>query len=114
MGAAQNVANSLLALKHHKEAKALLRKTIPIARRVLGEGDHLGLSLRLNYGRALFLDPGVTLDDLREAETTLENAKRTARRFLGGAYPLAQKIETVLRCVRDTLAARETPPSDAS
>ena len=57
------------------------------------------------------IDDEVTLDDLREAETMLEDAKRTARRFLGGAHPLAQKIDDVLRCVRDVLPARETQSS---
>ena len=34
---------------------------------------------------ALYMDPSATLDDLREAVTTLEEMERTARRVLGGA-----------------------------
>ena len=46
---------------------------------------------------ALYLDTGATLDDLREAVTTLEDTERTARRVLGGAHPLTKSIELALR-----------------
>ena len=45
-------------------------------------------------------DPGATLDDLREAVTTLEEIERTARRVLGGAHPLVVHIERVLHNAR--------------
>ena len=48
-----------------------------------------------------------TLDDLREAVTTLEAAERIARRVLGGAHPLTVEIEHHLR--KAALRARETP-----
>ena len=35
---AYNYANCLVSLQRHAEAKSLLRKTLPVARRVLGEG----------------------------------------------------------------------------
>ncbi len=53
---------------------------------------------------------GATLDDFREAVSTLEEIERTARRVLGGAHPLAVDIERYLRNARATLAARETQP----
>ena len=53
---------------------------------------------------------GSTLDDLREAVTTLEDAERTARRVLGGAHPVTSGAETILRNARAFLRARETPP----
>ena len=37
------------------------------------------------YACALYEDPGATLDNLRQAVTTLEEAERTVRRVLGGA-----------------------------
>ena len=40
---------------------------------------------------------GATLDDLREAVNTLEDAGRTARQVLGGARPLTEGIEGDLR-----------------
>ena len=61
------------------------------------------------YAEALYNDAGATLDDLREAVTTLEDATRTARRVLGGAHPLTSAIEGDLRNARAT-RARETPP----
>ena len=55
-----------------------------------------------------------TLDDLREAVETLEDAGHTARRVLGGAHPVAADIELSLRDARAALRARETPsPGDA-
>ena len=54
-------------------------------------------------------DPGATLNDLRQAVTTLEDTERTARRVLGGAHPLTSVIEENLRKSRAALRARETP-----
>ena len=71
---------------------------------------------RWNYARALYEDPAATLDDLREAVTTLEEAEQTARRVLGSAHPTAKEIEHKLQDARAALRARETPPppGDAS
>ena len=56
----------------------------------------------------LYLDDGATLDDLREAVTTLEDAERIARRVLGRAHPTTARIEDHLRYARAALRARET------
>ena len=64
------------------------------------------------YAMSLYKDPGATLDDLREAVTTLDEIERTARRVLGGAHPTTVGIEEALRDARAALRAREaTPPS---
>ena len=81
--------------------------------RVLGEGNEQTLRLRWNYARALYLDDGATVDELREAVTTLEEIGRTARRVLGGAHPLTTAIKSHLGCSRATLRARETPSRSA-
>ena len=60
------------------------------------------------YAVALCNDTGATLDDVREAVTTLEDAERTARRLLGGAHPLTSSIEGGLRQARALLCVRET------
>ena len=60
---------------------------------------------------ALYMDPAATLDDLREAVTTLEEIERTARRVMGGAHPITTGIERDLQKVRAAL--RETPPPHA-
>ena len=61
---------------------------------------------------ALYTDPSATLDDLREAVTTLEDAERIARRVLGGSHPALAGIANSLRIARAILGAREeTGPS---
>ena len=94
-------------LERFEEARSLLRKTMPVARRVLGESQELTLQMRWNYATALYKDASATLDDLREAVTTLEDTERIARRVLGGAHPVAAGIELSLRNARSVLAARE-------
>ena len=59
----------------------------------------------MNYARALYEDPAATLDDLREAVTTLEDAERTARRVLGGGHPTTEGIEECLQDARVALNA---------
>ena len=90
-----------------------MRKTIPVARRVLGESYETTLRMRWIYAEALYRDPGAMLDGLREAVTTLEDTERTARRVLGGASPTTRSVETALRNARAALRARETPSSEA-
>ena len=108
--AANSYADSLISLERFEEAKVLLRKTMPVARRVLGESADLTFKMRLMYAAALYDDPAATLDDLSEAVTRLEDAQRIARRVLGAAHPLTAAIERTLRDKRGVLCARETPP----
>ena len=112
--AASNYAASLRDLKRFEEIKSLMRKTIPVARRVLGGNHELTLKMRCIYARALYEDPGATLDDLREAVTTLEEIERTARRVLGGTHPITVDMAGDLRHARAVLRARETPSPPAS
>ena len=70
-----------------------------------------GLKVRWSYAQALYLNPSATLDDLREAVTTLEAVARIAQRVLGGAHPFTTAIEEDLRNARAALRARETPSS---
>ena len=85
---------------------------MPVARRFLGDGNETTLKMRLNYTEALWSDDDATLDDFREAVTTLEDADRTARRVMGGAHPLAAKIELNLRMARAALRAHEEPSDE--
>ena len=110
LGDSSNYAMSLVDLQRFEEAKAVLRRTVPVARRVMGEGHDLTLKMRKMYGRALCEDPAATLDDLREAVRTLEESGQIARRVFGGANPLTKGIEVELQNARVTLRARETPP----
>ena len=106
---ASNYAASLLDLDRFEEVRSLLCKEIPLAHRVLGEDHQITLKMRKMYAMALYENEATTLDDLREAVTTLEDLVRTARRVLGGAHPLTPRIEDNLRCSRAALRARETP-----
>ena len=63
--------------------------------------------MRLTYASALYMDSGATLDDLREAVTTLEDGERIARQLLGGTHPLTTGIEKSIQNVRAELAARD-------
>ncbi len=112
--AANNYAYSLVGvLQRFEEAKALLRKVIPMARRVLGDTHGVTLNMRENYARALCDDPDATLDDVREAVTTIEDAERIARRVFGGSNPVTTAVEKTLRGARAALRARETPSGSA-
>ena len=104
-----NYSALLQQIQRYEEAKSLLRKLMPVARRVLGEGDDQAIRIGWSYGEALYHADGATLDELREAVTTLEDTARAARRVLGGANPLVAKIERALRESRAALHARETP-----
>ena len=64
--------------------------------------------IRMNYAMALFKNPDATLDDIREAETTIAETERTARRVFGAAHPLVGKIEADLRTARALIRACET------
>ena len=108
---ALNYASSLLNLARFEEAKPLLRKMRPVARRVLGDDAEIALRMRAYYASSLYEDPGATLDDLRDAVTTLEDTERTARRILGGAHPNVGSMEESLQQARATLRARETSSS---
>ena len=65
--------------------------------------------MRWFYAESLYRDAGATLNDIREAVTTLAETERIARRVLGGAHPLTEGIENSLRKARAALRARETP-----
>jgi len=113
IAAANNYASSLGGLQRLEEAKSLLLRILPVARRALGEAHETTLQMRWNYALALYKDAGATLDDLREAVATLEDAERIALRVLGGAHPLTGRCEFRLQEARAALAARETPSASA-
>ena len=100
-------------LAHFQEAKALLRKVKPVARRVLGDNHQITLMMRKLYGEVLWRADGATLDDVREAVETLEDTARTARRVLGGAHPTVEGTEICLRNSRALLRAREASSGSA-
>jgi hypothetical protein len=109
--AANNYAATLIDLKRFEEAKSLLGKRIPAARRVLGESHVIMLWIRRNYAITLCRVDGATLDDVREAVNTLEETERTARRVLGGAHPDVAAFEQSLQNARAAFRACEMQSS---
>ena len=65
-------------------------------------------------GRELWSFCPATLDDLREAVTTLEDTDRIAQRVLGGAHPFTEGVVRSLRIARAALRARDTAPSGSA
>ena len=106
---ANNYAASLALLGRFEEANSLLRKMKPVAPRVLGESNELTLRINWMYAISLFDNDNATLEEKREAVTTLEETSPTAQRVLGGAHPLVVNIERHLRKARAALRAREEP-----
>ena len=99
--------STITELKRYQEAKKVMRKTTPVARR-LGESHQIALRARTIYAAALYYeDAGATFADLREAVATLEDTVRIARRVLGGTHPLTSAIEKYLRASRAALSTRE-------
>ena len=112
LSAAINCVTSLIKQKCFEEAKPLVRKSTPVAQRALGENNEITLHMRWIYARALYEDPDATLDDLREALTTLEDTVRIARRVLGGAHPLVAQFEKSLRYARAALRESRCPSGE--
>ena len=81
--AALDYATTLITLDRCQEVKSVLRKTMPVARRVLGENHEHTLKLRALYARALHEDTCATLGrgDVRGFGT--DHAAR-ARRHASG------------------------------
>ena len=110
---ANNYAVCLVSLRHFEKARSLLRKTLPVARRVFGESHVSMLRMRGCYAEMLYRNDNATLEEKREAVTTYEETERTARRVLGSAHPLAVEIEHHLQDARAALRAREEPSPGA-
>ena len=62
--------------------------------------------MRKIYAEALYRADGATLDDVREAVTTLEETELIARRVLGSAHPTTESIEVALRNARAVFRVR--------
>ena len=97
-----NYAISLNDLRRFEETRSLLRKTTPVAQRVLGKCNDITLRMRWIYTATLCED-GATLDELHEAVATFEEIERTVRRVYGSAHPLLVNIENTLQISRKGL-----------
>ena len=102
------LANGLYRTRRFDEGKALLRKVIPVARRVLGTGNIDTIRLRWSYGLFLFRSPDATLDDIREAVATMEETYGTVRRAFGAEHSYTREMDPKdIRFAQAELRARE-------
>ena len=69
--------------------------------------------MRWIYAHSFYEDDSATLDDIREAVTTLEDTTRIARRVFGSSNPLTTEIEGDLRKARAVLRDREASTGSA-
>ena len=94
---------TLLDLERFKEAKRVLRHTIPVARRALGAEHDITLSLREDLCRAT-LDGESSAEEKREALRMLEDVAGIMRRVLGAAHPdtlyTQRQLERYRTCCR--------------
>merc|ERR1712032_241731 len=81
-----NYALNLLELRRFGEAKKLLRKTMPVAQRVLGNDHDVTLSIREDLCHAT-LNGGSSAEEKREALQMLEDTVAVIRRVMGPAHP---------------------------
>ena len=104
--AAYNYTSSLKGLQRLKEAKVLLRKTITVAGRVLGESDAYTLRLRWLYANCLRDYKKATLDDVAEAVETLESIAPLWKRTMGMQHPETANVLTAVKAAREKLRLR--------
>ena len=105
---ANNYALVLLDLDHHAEAKSLLRKTMPVARRMLGAEHDLTLNFRYIYVQCLLHDPSVSRGDVVEAVEILEDVQQRVRRVFGDGHPNWRNLPAHLEDAREFLASFDT------
>jgi hypothetical protein len=87
---------------------------MPVARRVLGDTNEYALRVRWLYAWALYKDAGATLDDLREAVTTLESVATSWKQVFGQAHPETPKVQGTLEMARKKLADARAAASNKS
>ena len=106
--AATNYAVSLKALQRFEEAKALMRKTMPVARRTLGVEHDLTLNFRDIYAQCLYRDDNASQGNVAEAIEILEDVQRRARRVFGPGHPNWESLPRDLMAAREKLASFDT------
>ena len=97
--------------QQHLIVGPLVDRPAGLVRREERLGEAADQVARRRRVRLSYVDADVTLEDLREALTTLEELERIARRVFGGAHPLTLATEEGLRVARAVLRARDPPPS---
>ena len=86
-----------------------MRKTVPVATRVLGAEDRLTIKLGGSLGQHLYWDPDASPDQLRESVALLESYYGISKRVLGSTHPTTDISKRDL--VRARLRLREAEES---
>ena len=84
---ANNLASLLIGLQRFKEVRSLLRKALPVARRLLGAEHEVTLSIREDFSGAILEDGDSSAEEKRKAVRMLEDTIRVMRRVLGTSHP---------------------------
>ena len=105
---ANNYALSLFQCKRFEEARSLLRKAMPVARRTLGAEHDLTLNLRDIYAQCLYSDDNASRGDVVEAIEILEDVDRRVRRVFGNDHPNWRLLPIYLAGAREKLASFDT------
>ena len=92
---AGNFVINLLDLKRFEEAKRLLRKVMPVARRVFGTEHERTLSLQEDFARAMLLGDS-SPEEKRNALLVLEDTLGVMRRVLGKSHPECMRVQGAL------------------
>ena len=98
--AANNYALGLLQSQRFKDAKIVLRKTIPLARRALGTEHEVTLSMREDLSRVI-LDGDSSANEKRKALEMLEDTLGVMRRVLGPEHPETRRVRNDLVMYRE-------------
>ena len=106
MLSALNLGLSLNALKHRAEAKSLVRKALPAARRTLGRDHEWTLKLESALSEAFYRDDSASTSELRHSVSMCEDGYERARRVYGDAHPLTEELADALDEAREELARR--------
>ena len=111
---ADHLSESLRDAKLFKEAKSLLRKYIPVARRTRENGNEILLDLRTSYAQAIYRDTNSSRSDVYEAVAILEDVVRTAQRVFGLQHPYVAAYREDSENAHMRLADDESRAADAS
>ena len=104
---AGNLANGLIKLGHHVEAKTFLRRIIPTALSTEGPNNIRVLYLRGLLGQALLRNAeSRSSPELDEAEKVLTDVYARKRRVCGASHPDTLHTQSNLEIVRKAIALR--------
>ena len=102
-----NLGTSLVHTRQLTEARSLMRKYLPIARRVLGLDHEITFGLIENLAGAIFENALAPREDLVEVDEILTKQLKRLRQVLGAAHPATQRHENHLKKIQERLAHLE-------